>query len=156
MRLIRLFLYSAGMIFLIVAVAKIISGAGGSRILALPDPIVQIPYRYLLLLAGLLELVVALVCLRGKDLILKAWAVAWIASIVGIYRLGLLSIHYVTPCSCLGTFTASLNVKPETADLTMKAILIYLLLGSYTTLLWLWRQRRAPLSRSLAITQIPL
>jgi hypothetical protein len=38
--------------------------------------------------------------------------------------------------------TDALHIKPETADTAMKIILAYLLIGSYGSLFWLWRQRR--------------
>ncbi|MGH7977270.1 MAG: hypothetical protein ACREC8_11490, partial [Limisphaerales bacterium] len=68
--------------------------------------------------------------------------IAWLATNFFIYRLGLIHIGYHKPCSCLGTLTDALHIPAQTADTAMKIILAYLLIGSYTALLWLWRQRR--------------
>jgi hypothetical protein len=43
---------------------------------------------------------------------------------------------------CLGNLTYALNISPQKADTAMKIILAYLLIGSYASLSWLWRQRR--------------
>jgi hypothetical protein len=42
----------------------------------------------------------------------------------------------------MGNLTDALHIPPQTADTAMKIILAYLLLGSYGTLFWLWRQKR--------------
>jgi hypothetical protein len=41
----------------------------------------------------------------------------------------------------LGNLTDALHISPQTGDIAMKIILAYLLIGSYATLFWLWRQR---------------
>jgi hypothetical protein len=58
-----------------------------------------------------------------------------------IYRIGLDWVGYHKPCSCLGTLTDSLHIPPQTADGAMKMILGYLIVGSFSTLFWLWRHR---------------
>jgi hypothetical protein len=45
-------------------------------------------------------------------------------------------------CNCLGNFTDAIHVSPQIADNVMKGVLAYLLIGSYATLFWLWRQRK--------------
>jgi hypothetical protein len=47
-------------------------------------------------------------------------------------------------CPCLGNLTDALHITPQTADTAMKIILTYLLIGSYASLFWLWRQRNKP------------
>jgi hypothetical protein len=51
-------------------------------------------------------------------------------------------VGYHKPCSCLGNLTDALHIPPPMADTAMKIILAYLLIGSYATLFWLWRQRK--------------
>ena len=41
----------------------------------------------------------------------------------------------------MGNLTDALHIPPQTADTAMKIILAYLLIGSYASLFWLWRQR---------------
>ena len=87
-----------------------------------------------------IELAVALVCLLGRRARLQAGLVAWLATNFVVYRLGLLWIGYHGPCRCLCSLTGALHISPETADSIMKVVLVYLLIGSYATLLWQWKR----------------
>jgi hypothetical protein len=40
----------------------------------------------------------------------------------------------------MGSLTDTLHISPVVADNIMKVVLAYLLIGSYVTLFWLWRQ----------------
>jgi len=42
----------------------------------------------------------------------------------------------------MGNLTDALHIPPQIADTAMKIILAYLLIGSYASLFWLWRQHR--------------
>jgi hypothetical protein len=132
----------SGALLFITAIAKLASAVGGARILQIPHPIVSISFRDMFWIAGLLELVVAFVCFFSKQIGLQAGLVAWLATSFLIYRLGLLWVGYHKPCSCLGNLTDALHIPPQTADTTMKIILAYLLIGSYGTLFWLWKEKR--------------
>jgi hypothetical protein len=66
---------------------------------------------------------------------------AWLSTSFLIYRFGLVWAGYHKPCPCLGNLTDALHIPPQTADTAMKIILAYLLIGSYATLFWLWRQK---------------
>jgi hypothetical protein len=59
----------------------------------------------------------------------------------------ILTRNYHKPCPCLGNLTDALHISPQTDNPLVKIILGYLLIGSYTTLFWLWWQiRKSPLS----------
>jgi len=135
------FLYSAGALLLVTALAKLISSFGNSHILALPDPVFIIPFRWMFCLAGITELAFAYACLFSNKPLLRAMLVALLSTNFALYRLGLWFVGWHRPCSCLGTLTDALHIPPQTADTAMKIILAYLLIGSYATLFWLWRQR---------------
>jgi len=62
-----------------------------------------------------------------------------------VYRIGLVLVGYYRPCSCMGSLTEELHISPEIADMAMKIILAYLLIGSYGSLIWLWRKKRMAL-----------
>jgi hypothetical protein len=143
----RGFMVSAGTLLLATAVAKLISAGGNARILQFPDPIFAIPFRHVFWIVGVLELVIALVCLFGRQPRLQAGLLAWLATSFVIYRLALSLSGYHGSCHCLGNLTDALHISPQTADTVMEVILVYLLIGSYATLFWLWRQKRkAPTS----------
>jgi hypothetical protein len=142
--LIRIFLYSAGVSLFVTAIAKIISFNGSSGVLKLKDPVFGVSFNILLLIVGLLELLVALTCFLNSSVKLRALAVACLASNLLVYRIGLSWMNYKRPCHCLGNLTDALHIPPQTAETAMKIILLYLLLGSYNTLFWLWWQNKKP------------
>jgi hypothetical protein len=145
------FIRSAGALLIITAVAKFISACGSARILENGDPILVVPFRYVFLIVGALELTIAFTCFFSRRVGLSAKLVAWLSTNFAFYHLGLLWVGYQRPCSCLGlgNLTDALHIPPQTADTAMKIILAYLLIGSYTSLFWLWRQRKKAVSASL-------
>jgi hypothetical protein len=140
-KLFRSFMVSAGTLLLATAAAKLVSAGGNARILQDPDPILAISFRHLFWIVGVLELVIALICLFGNQPRLQAGLVAWLATSFAIYRLALYLAAYPKPCHCLGNLTDALHLSPELADTVMKVILAYLLIGSYAILFWFWKQR---------------
>ncbi|MGN6556312.1 MAG: MauE/DoxX family redox-associated membrane protein [Verrucomicrobiota bacterium] len=139
--IIRLFCWSAGLLFLVTAVSKFVSAGGSARVLQVPDPLLGLPFGTVFWIVGGIETTVALFCFFGKRPALQTGLVAWLASNFVIYRIGLKWVGYHKPCSCLGNLTDALHISPETADTTMKVVLGYLLIGSYASLFWLWRSR---------------
>lgn len=136
-KLTRWFILSAGAILLVTGLAKIVSGSGRAPVLALSDPIVGISFHHLILWTGILELIIAGVCLLNRHCALQVILIAWLATVFLIYRLALMFIGWRTPCHCLGYLTDAIRMDPQRADMIMKAVLGYLLLGSYTLLCFL-------------------
>jgi hypothetical protein len=93
---------------------------------------------------GLAEIVTALICFINRRPALSLGLVAWLSTNFVFYRIGLVWVGWHKPCSCLGNLTDALHISPQTADTVMKIILAYLLIGSYASLFWLWRQKRKP------------
>ena len=48
-----------------------------------------------------------------------------------MYRFALWMLGYRGVCGCLGTLTEALHIPPRAADLFLKAVLVYILAGSY-------------------------
>jgi hypothetical protein len=138
----RLYGFSAGAILAITGLAKVWSGLGNSKFLAVIDPIIGIKFATLMLVVGVAEIAVALVCFFSKRQTLALGLVAWMSTNFVVYRLGLWWMDWKKPCSCLGNLTDALRISPQTADNIMKVLLAYLLIGSYGLLLWQWRLRR--------------
>ncbi len=132
---------SAGLMLLVAAMAKFISSEGSAHILQKPDPILTISFQHVFWIVGTIELSVSLTCLLSRQPRLQAGLLAWLATSFVAYRLGLVWVGWHKPCSCLGNLTDALHILPQTADTAMKIILAYLLIGSYATLFWLWRQK---------------
>lgn len=141
-RSIVFFIHSSGILFLLTAGAKLISVTGTAAILNNPDPVFLISFRHIFYAAAVAELSVAAICLFNKNRELQAGLIAMLATNFMLYRLGLYWQGYRSPCPCLGNLTDTLHIPPQTADTAMKIILGYLLIGSYTTLFWLWKGKR--------------
>jgi hypothetical protein len=93
--------------------------------------------------AAVVELGVAVICLFSKNQKVQAGLIALLASNFLLYRFGLYWQGYHNICPCLGSLTDSLHIPPENADIVLKIILAYLLIGSYTSLLWLlWQYKK--------------
>ena len=133
------FVLSAGAILAVTGIAKVWSGLGNSKLLAVVDPIIGIKFGTLMLLVGAAEIAIALVCFFSKRQTLALGLVAWMSTNFVVYRFGLWWMDWKKPCSCLGNLADALHISPQTADNIMKAILTYLLIGSYALLFRQWR-----------------
>lgn len=135
----RWFLKVAGGVLLLTGVAKAFTAIGAARVLDLPDPLLGIPFRQLLVLVGLAEILIAFFCLFTDKQRFSLLAVAWIATNFLVYRLGLWLIGWHHPCACMGKLAGALHLSDQAADSIMKGVLAFLLVGSY---LLLFAQRR--------------
>lgn len=140
-RLIRVFIRSCGVLLLITASAKIISTMGSARILNTNDPIAMIPFRYMFLGVGTIEIAVALFCFVGRKSTPQLLTILWLASNFLLYRIGLVVVGYHRPCNCLGNLTDALPLSSDTIEVILRIILVYLLTGSYLGLLWTCKKR---------------
>jgi hypothetical protein len=133
----RWFCATAVLVLALTAVTKGIGAAGEARILAQPDPLLgMLTNRQVLLLAAVLELLVIGLVVGERHRVRKAAILAWISSVFLAYRVGLQQIGYHGSCGCLGNITDTLGIAPATADLVSGGMLAYLLIGSYSILLW--------------------
>jgi hypothetical protein len=145
----RVFILSAGCILLVTGLAKIISASGKAEILNFNDPLFGMSFRHLMLLIGVVELVISTICFLSKSVRLQAGLLALLATNFLAYRIGLLCVGYHRPCSCMGNLTDALHISPQIADLMIKIVLVYLLIGSYGTLFWTWKKDQNPNAQSL-------
>lgn len=136
----RYFILTSGAILGITAMAKLVSIFSKAPLMLLPDPLVGLSFRYLLLLAGLAELAVAYLCFFTRSAKRNVLLIAWLSTTFLSYRAGLWFIHWHRPCHCLGDLTEMLHISPGMADNLMKFVLLYLLVGSYASLFWMWIQ----------------
>ncbi len=125
----KTFVNSAGVIFLITGLCKIISSSGKSKALSEADPIFGVSFAHLMLFSGLIELIVAIICFIPTKQNLAFLLISWMTANFLAYRAGIYFLGWHHPCVCLGTLTDSLNISPQVADLTLKVILAYLSLA---------------------------
>lgn len=138
----RVFTVTAGVVLGITGIGKTWTAFGDVKLLGVVDPILGIQFRYLMLAVGVLELVIAGVCLFGKSNKSAVALVAWLATTLLIYRLGMSWVGWSTPCGCFGNLTDVLHISPQTADNIIKLVLAFLLIGSYGLLFSRWLQQR--------------
>jgi hypothetical protein len=134
-RIVSTFIYTVGGLLLITGVAKLLSGLGHSRVLQVADPILSVPFRFALAGAAVAELTVAWVCFFVPRPAMQAAAIAWLATDFLCYRIGLWAVGWTHPCHCMGTLAGAIHLSDVAADRLMRAILCYMLLGSYLILL---------------------
>ena len=144
-RAVTYFLRSVGILLFITATAKLASSFGEAPILNLLDPIFGLSFRTVFIIAGSIELILALCCFLRGHVLLKTVSVAALSASIVVYRLSLVWIGYHRPCPCLGDFTEMLRIPEATADTIMKFVLGYFLAGSFAILSGIWHQKRKAL-----------
>lgn len=132
-----IFFVSAALLLIISGVAKTISAFGSSPILAGPDPVLAVPFRFSFLLAAAAEFLIASVFLFSKSTLISASLGSWLTTVFVVYRVFLNLTGYREPCKCLGLgeFTGALRITAHQADTIMKGVLLYILIGCYLFLL---------------------
>jgi hypothetical protein len=134
-KMISFYFRLAGVILIVSGLAKLPSFLGKTKIFFVPDPVFNVQTRYLLIAAGLVELVVATICFLKINPLHKARLLLWLSSSFCFYRFSLYLLDYKKPCPCMGSLTALLEIRPETADIAMKIVLAYLFVGSLAILI---------------------
>lgn len=145
----QVFVTSAAVVLSLTGLAKIWAATGVSRLLAAVDPVFGVTFRKVMMGAGIVEVAIALICLaavfRPKWMPLSIGLVAWLATSFIAYRYGLMAIGWSQPCNCLGSLTARIGIPASVADIAMKCLAWYLVVGSYTLLVIIRRGVRTPL-----------
>src|ERR1035437_7111554 len=137
-----LFLKLAGSALALTGLAKSFSAIGAARALDTADPLIGIPFRQLLLLVGLAELLIAFFCLFTERRRFSLLAVAWIPTNFLVYRIGLWAVGWHHPCACMGSLAGALHLSDQAADNIIKGLLAFMLVGSYLLVFSQWRQSR--------------
>ena len=125
----KAFIISASVILILTGTAKVVSTFGKAEVLNLADPIFGIPFRNLMLLTGLVDLITALFCIFNANQKLNEYCIIWIVVNFLLYRVGLKCVGWHRPCSCLGNITGAIGLSPQRADLIMTWVLAYLVAG---------------------------
>jgi predicted RNA-binding Zn-ribbon protein involved in translation (DUF1610 family) len=140
---IQYFILSAGAILLAAGLSRFLTAAHQAQVWALPDPVLGIPLRYSVLMVGMFELAVALICLFGKRIGLQIGWLAWLAINFLIFQIGTYAMHCQWQGTGIGSLTDPLQLTRGLTGIIIGFIPIYLLLGSGTASFWLWFGGRA-------------
>jgi len=110
---------------------KIVSSLGEAKVLAVADPLVAfLTTRQMLFLAAALELLVAAFLWSERFDRYRPWLTLWLVSLFVTYRVGLISIGYHGPCSCLGNIFEWFPSLEKWASPMMWAALVCMFLTS--------------------------
>jgi hypothetical protein len=80
-------------------------------------------------------------------------AIAWVSTVLLVYRFSLWWIGWKKPCKCLGNLTDALHISPQLADDVMKGLLAFMFIGSVSLLVMHYRQNRAAGSLSPSVPE---
>ena len=103
------------------------------------DPVFGIPFRSLVLLVGIAEIIFACICLFISKRTLILGLLAWLVFNLAAYRIGLWTMGWPHPYAWVAGLTNGLNFSPRLADLIGSTALAYLFAGS-VAMLWLERR----------------
>lgn len=134
----KAFVRSTGAILLASALIRFLIAASNAPFLSLPDPAIGIPLRYSVLIAGGIEFLVAFICLFGERVNLQIGWLAWLATNFIVFRIGLFWMHCHPQATCIGSLTDPLHLSRGMTGMIVALLPVYLALGSYTALIWLW------------------
>ncbi len=136
------FIYSAGTLLLAAALGMFFSIEAGRGLIHPHEPLSGISLPAFFCIVGGLELAVALICLFGQNALLQTSLVLWLAINLAVYQAGLWWMGIIGGFKgCLGDVSAAFGVSAGTADLLLKALVLYLLTGSLFSLLWSWKTK---------------
>ena len=138
MKPIKFFIYSSGGILLAAALERVIVATGSAQALDLPAPVLGIPLRYAVLLTGGFELVVALICLFGRQTSLQLGWLAWAATNYLGFWTGLLWMRVHPQTACIGSLTDPLQLSRGSIGVVVNCLPFFLSLGSFVAMFWLW------------------
>jgi hypothetical protein len=134
-----LFAVSTGVILALTALAKLASAADSAPLLELLDPILGVSLRSVLIGAGAIELLLAILLFRRPADITAPLLILAFASNCLLYRLALYA-QGRRVCPCLGTVGQNLHLNERLLDTGLKIALLYMLVGSVWSM---WRHRAA-------------
>ena len=110
------FILSAGGILALTGAMQVLGFFQESAALDVADPIFGCPFRDSILIFGIVEVIAAMFCLFAKGGAWIAGIVAWVVANVVAYRVGLWSMGWYHPYTCLFYLLHALDITPATAD----------------------------------------
>jgi DNA-directed RNA polymerase subunit RPC12/RpoP len=108
---------AAGGVLLAAALVRFLILLSPAQSLALPDPLLGIPLRLAVFLAGAVELAAGAVCLFGRNSRVQTAGLAWLATNWVVYRLGLIWMGIHPQGTFLGMLTDPLHLAGTTMGL---------------------------------------
>ncbi len=126
---------SAGGILVFGGITKLLNVFEKTQQLDISSPIVLIPFRQLLLCIGIVELIVACLCLFTDKRTLSLVLITWLVTFYGVYRVGVWTMGWYHPYPLLANLMETFNISPFMADGVATASSAFLFIGS-VSMLW--------------------
>lgn len=127
-------------ILAISSILKLISISGRAVFLSLNDPVIGLKNREVLLSVGILELLLAIILVLGKQIRPKILLIAGFSWNLLLYRLGLAWVGEGSPCPCLGNPPGWIHLSRNMADRLAEGMLVSLLAFSWGSLILIRRK----------------
>jgi len=108
---------------------KALSVVAGGGILFAPDPVLGIPFRWLMLGGAVTELAIAGLLSMKVSYTWKLLVIFWLGACFCMYHLVLLIMDPAALCPCLGTLYGKFGVSPSSAEAGASFLASYFLLG---------------------------
>jgi ribosomal protein S27E len=138
LRAIRIFIDSAAALLLGMALAQFLANWASAGLVQPHEPVIGISMRNVFWIAGIIELIVGLICFFGQQIGLKVILLLWLATNFLVYQVGLVWVKESHGFSVyLTSLAEAFGIAPGTAYLLLKIVFLYLLIGSSVSLLWL-------------------
>jgi hypothetical protein len=128
--LVRALCTFAAAVLLLAGLAKLISSAGSSDLLAWVDPVLGMKTRYVFMIAGSFEAALSAYLLWGRKPHVKLILIACTAGEFTLYRLCLWWLGSPHPCKCLGNALDWLHLPSGYVDYSLRGFIIVTLIGS--------------------------
>jgi Zn finger protein HypA/HybF involved in hydrogenase expression len=138
MKPIKFFIQSAGGILLAAALIRFLIAAGNAPVLAMPEPLLGLSIRYAMLLVGGFEMLIALICLFGRQPGFQLGWLVWASTNYLAYWIGLFIMQCHPQTTCIGSLTDPLRLARGMPGLIIGLLPFYLWLGSCAAAIWLW------------------
>ncbi|HEY3931501.1 MAG TPA: hypothetical protein VGM58_03940 [Verrucomicrobiae bacterium] len=140
----RQFAHSAGALLLASAVGMFISIWAGTGLVHPHEPLFGMSLPDFFLIVSGLELAIGLICLFGKQTTLQVTLVLWLAMNFAAYQAGLWWMGGSAGFKgYLGDMSAAFGISAGTAEMMLKILVLYLLVGSFFSLLWSWIKKES-------------
>lgn len=137
------FVLSGGAILAFIGGGFVLEFFEKNQSLDITDPAFGIPFRFVTLLFGLLQLVASGFCLFTTRRTLSIWLVLWVVNSLLIYRLGMWWMNWSHPHAVVSPLAERFYLSVVMADTVMAVAAAYLSVGAGWTLLSLRLARRA-------------
>ena len=136
------FVLLAGSVLAVLGTGFVAEFFARTQSLAIADPVLGIPFRFVFLGFGILQLVVSGFCLLTSRRSLSIGLVLWLVANLLIYRLEMRQAGWMHPYAFVSPLTERLFISVGTADILLAGAAAYLLVGGSGTLLALrWARR---------------